>query len=104
MKHTSCRMCSSTNLVQFLNLGSMPPADTFLDQEDGTEDNFPLRVMSCQDCGLVQLDYIVPPEILYCNNYPYDASTAFTAQKHWKNFADETWCVLAENNLVVDIG
>jgi len=82
----------------------MPPADTFLDDEDDTEDNFPLRVMSCQDCGLAQLDYVVPPEILYCNNYPYDASTAFTAQKHWKNFADETWGALAENNLVVDIG
>ena len=99
-------MCSSTDLVKFLDLGSMPPADTFLDHADDPEENFPLRVMSCQNCGLAQLDYVVPPEILYCNNYPYDASTAFTAQKHWKKFADDIWKEVPgiTDDLVVDIG
>lgn len=96
-------MCSSTNLVQFLDLGIMPPADTFLDHADDPEESFPLRVMSCQNCGLAQLDYVVPGEVLYCNNYPYDASTAFTAQKHWQNFADSVWDN-RKDDLVVDIG
>lgn len=99
---TSCRMCDATDLAPFLDLGSQPPADSFLKDADETEERFPLRICSCQSCGLAQLDYVVSPSILYCNDYPYDASTAATACRHWAAFADSFLDV--KDKFVVDIG
>jgi len=105
---TNCRMCDSANLLKFLDLGSMPPADRFLQQNQLTdiEERYPLEVLSCLDCGLAQLSYVVPPEILFCQAYPYEASTTATACQHWAEFAESTWSklLLARNDLVVDIG
>jgi len=95
-------MCGSEELVSFLDLGAQPPADRFLKSKNETEQRFPLIVKSCQSCGLVQLGHVVSPEILYCQDYPYDASTAATAQNHWKEFADSIEC--KKGSLVVDIG
>jgi len=101
-----CRMCDSAQLRSYLNLGHMPPADSFLSSKTEVEQRFPLEVKYCKDCGLSQLSYVVDPKILYCNNYPYDASTAKTAQKHWQNFADSICAkrLITKNDLVVDIG
>lgn len=102
----NCRMCDSENLLPFLNLGEMPPADGFLSSANQYERNYPLELLSCRECGLVQLSYVVPGEILYCEDYPYDASTATTAQKHWQEFATSVSKqeALTANDLVVDIG
>lgn len=97
-----CRMCESKDLQPFLNLGYQPPADGFLTSQDEKEFNFPLEVVACKVCGLVQLSYVVPPEALYCNDYPYDASTAKTARDHWHKFAEEV--EVKAGDLVVDIG
>ncbi len=66
-----CRICGS-ELYKFLSLGEMPLANSFLrkDQLSDKEDKFPLDVCLCENCGLVQLDYIVPPDKMF-NNYIY---------------------------------
>jgi SAM-dependent methyltransferase len=104
---TNCRMCDSTNLYKFLDLGSMPPADQFwFASKIQHEQKFPLEVMSCQTCGLAQLSYVVPGGILYCDDYPYEASTTAMARAHWKEFAQSVWDKLpvATEDLVVDVG
>jgi SAM-dependent methyltransferase len=60
----------------------------------------------CDDCGLVQLNYVVPPEILYCNDYPYESSTTSAGRRHWGEFAETTknMLVLGASDLVIDIG
>lgn len=104
---TKCRMCKSPNLYRILDLGACPPADQFLTSEElHTEASYPLELMTCFDCGLFQLSYVVPPEILYCKNYPYEASTTATARAHWKQFADDVSSEqeLKPSDLVVDFG
>ena len=103
---TKCRMCGSGALELFLDLGDQPPADNFLKTEDEEERCYPLQALSCRTCGLIQLSYVVSGEELYCKDYPYDASTAFTARRHWDQFAQATWKDLGckKNDLVVDIG
>ena len=68
----SCRMCHASPLVPYLDLGTCPPSDQFLspDRLDQPDTHYPLRVALCGKCGLSQLDYVVPPEILYCDEYP----------------------------------
>jgi SAM-dependent methyltransferase len=105
---SKCRMCDGAKLHKFLDLGKTPPADQFLfeTQLPNIEDVFPLEVVVCDDCGLVQLNYVVPPEILYCNEYPYESSTTFAGRRHWSEFAETTKGMLGlgVSDLVIDIG
>jgi SAM-dependent methyltransferase len=92
----------------FLDLGYTPPADQFLRKEQLKEPEtyYPLRVAVCDDCGLIQLDHVVSPEVLYKHDYPYESSITNTGQKHWKEFADtvSNLLQLKKDDLVVDIG
>jgi len=103
-----CRMCGGERLARFLDLGEMPPADQFLHKHQLGEhrDSYPLQVALCEDCGLIQLNYVVPPEILYCDDYPYESSTTSAGRRHWSEFARTTTRLLGltSNDLVVDIG
>src|SRR3990167_7465984 len=85
----NCRMCGSSNLEEYLDLGFTPPADQFLRKEQLAEPEtyYPLRVVLCKDCGLSQLDFVVSPEILYRHDYPYESSITKTGQRHWAEFA-----------------
>jgi len=103
-----CRMCQSRNLYKFLDLGFTPPADQFRrkDQLREPETYYPLEVYMCEDCGLAQLGYVVSPEILYRNDYPYESSTTKAGREHWTKFAKRVvqFLGLKRDELVVDIG
>src|SRR5688500_12800123 len=85
----NCRMCSSTRLRQFLDMGFAPLADGFLrpDQLLEPETHYPLKVAQCEDCGLAQLTYVVSPEVLYRHDYPYESSITQAGREHWAEFA-----------------
>ncbi|MDA2932744.1 class I SAM-dependent methyltransferase [Acidobacteria bacterium AH-259-D05] len=101
-------MCKKDQLFEFLDLGSMPPADQFRrrDQLQQPDVYYPLKVLLCDNCGLVQLDYVVSPEVLYRNDYPYEASITQSGREHWAEFAKITAeeLQLGGDDLVVDIG
>lgn len=101
-------MCNSLELVQFLDLGFTPPADQFLRKEQLREPEiyYPLPVVMCSGCGLVQLSHVVSPEILYRHDYPYESSITRTGRNHWSEFANTTVkrLGLGPDDLVVDIG
>lgn len=92
----------------FLDLGFTPPADQFLrkDQINEPETYYPLRVVSCRDCGLIQLSHVVSPEVLYRHDYPYESSITMTGRLHWAEFAKSVTkrFALSLNDLVIDIG
>jgi len=104
----SCRMCKSEDLKQFLDLGFTPPADQFLRKEQLNEPevHYPLQVMVCQNCGLIQLSYIVSPEVLFRHDYPYESSITKTGHLHWDEFAKSVTkrFNLGSNDLVIDVG
>lgn len=103
-----CRMCERGNLYQFLDLGATPLADDFRrpEQLHQPETYFPLQVLMCPDCGLAQLSHVVPREILYRKDYPYEASTTVAGRAHWARLARDIveGLGLAPGELVVDIG
>ena len=104
----TCRMCQGKNLYRFLDLGFTPPADQFKrkDQLKEPEIYYPLEVYMCEDCGLAQLGFVVSPEVLYRNDYPYESSITKTGRKHWASFAQgvvkrlglkkKTWWLISE--------
>ena len=103
-----CRVCHSKDLTKFLDLGFTPPADDFLSPErlKEPETHYPLEVFICNKCSLIQLGYVVPPEILYQNDYPYEMSITKFGVGHFHTFAKEAFSRfgLAKNDLVIDIG
>lgn len=103
----NCRMCESSDLYEFLDLGFSPPADGILNKEEikHPETLFPLKVAQCQNCGLTQLTYVVNPEILYDEKYSYESSITETGKKHYFDMANS---ICSKFNLLgslaVDIG
>ena len=71
-KHTNCRICNSTNMEVYLDLGMLPIANNLETTEELARNSkrFPLQVMLCKDCGLSQLSVVVDPEELF-NYYTY---------------------------------
>jgi len=107
LKLESCRICKNKKLKTILDLGEMPLANAFLDEDQlGREEFFyPLRVVWCESCGLLQIDEIVPPEILF-RNYVYVSGTSEALRKHFEGLATEVVnnFNLNSESLVVDIG
>jgi SAM-dependent methyltransferase len=97
----NCRSCGSSHLEVVLDLGMSPLADRLLtaDQLRDPEPKYPLRLVFCHDCSLVQIDHTVAPEELFCNDYPYFSSVSDALQVHTiANVKD----ILARRNLSPD--
>lgn len=78
-----CRLCESTDLHLILDLGSTALANRFLraDQVREPEPRYPLRLCMCPECGLVQIDETVPPEVLFAD-YIYVSGTSDLIHRH----------------------
>ncbi|MBA2353754.1 MAG: class I SAM-dependent methyltransferase [Acidobacteria bacterium] len=58
-----------------LDLGLTPLANSIVREADAPHERFPLKVVGCQDCSLVQLTDLVPPERLF-RTYTYFSSNS----------------------------
>jgi hypothetical protein len=107
-KVVQCRMCGSGRLEEILNLGHHPPSNGLLTQEALTnpETHYPLSLLLCTNCGLVQLSYVVSKEVLFGESYPYDTSASRTLTEHFGTLASglKERFLLNDHNLAVDIG
>lgn len=83
VKETRCRSCGSTNLRPVLNLGRTPLANSLLTEEElaQPEPTYPLELVFCPDCTLVQINETVPPEQLF-SEYLYFSSFSDTMLHH----------------------
>lgn len=108
VKHRhDCRVCRGSRLTKVLSFGTTPLANAFVTraQQHEPELFFPLSVSLCRDCGLLQLQDIVSPTVLF-THYFYASSTSPVFRAHFEEFA--TAAVkrfeLASQALIVDIG
>lgn len=74
-KVTSCRSCGSAELRGVLELGATPVANALVDPASGASDpTFPLEIVFCAECTLVQLGYALAAEDIFDDDYPYYSS------------------------------
>lgn len=103
----NCRACKSKDLETILSLHNSPLANSFLKNNElkKKELRFPLVLVFCKDCNLVQLSHIVSPDIMF-RNYLYVSSTSSVFIKHFEEFAHEVYSKLKlkKSDFVVDIG
>jgi SAM-dependent methyltransferase len=78
-----CRACGGDRVPLVLSLGRTPLANALLtaDQLEGVEDTYPLDVVFCEDCALVQITETVPPARLF-SDYAYFSSFSDTMLRH----------------------
>jgi SAM-dependent methyltransferase len=90
-----------------LSLGTTPLADAFRrkDQLSQAEPVFPLNAVFCSGCSLVQLLETVPPETLFCQDYPYYSSFSPALLRHARENAFDLIdsCLLDGSSLVVEL-
>jgi SAM-dependent methyltransferase len=81
---TTCRICHSPEIQPVLSLGTTPLADALRQKEQllQAESKFPLNVAFCPHCSLVQLLETVPPDVLFCQDYPYYSSFSPALLQH----------------------
>lgn len=104
---SACASCGHQPLVPILDLGMMPLANAFVCEKDRTnkEPHFPLRVVFCEQCVLLQLQDVINPENLF-RKYEYLTSASAPLIQHFENLgvsvADEF--IHSPDDLIIDIG
>jgi SAM-dependent methyltransferase len=80
----NCRHCGTPLTIPFIDLGVAPPSNAYLTAEDlrAPERWYPLRVMVCSNCWLVQTEDYACAEELFRPDYAYFSSTSSTWLKH----------------------
>jgi hypothetical protein len=81
-----CRVCESTELRKYLDLGSHPLANALLQSKDSLIKNYPVQVFFCEECSLSQLSVVVDPAVMY-SDYPYHSSVSQTFKAHCREMA-----------------
>jgi len=103
----TCRLCGSHKLDTVLQLQPTPPANEFVtpDRAAEAQQEFPLYLSQCGDCGHVQLPVVVAPDILF-SNYVYVSGTNQSFVRHFSDYALDMVARfgLKPGDLVVDIG
>ncbi len=87
----SCRHCSAKLGLELIDLGSSPPSNAYLTPEMllAPEKYFPLRIMVCEKCWLVQtLDFAQADE-LFSSEYAYFSSFSTTWLQHAERYVAE---------------
>lgn len=106
-RRATCRICNGTNLVQVLDLGSMPPANAYLKKDALTkpEGSFPLALHFCKTCSLAQVLDVVNPEVLF-KDYHFLTGASAPSVKHFDEYANGVIkpFITSKDDLVVDIG
>jgi SAM-dependent methyltransferase len=87
----SCRVCGEPRqrLCSILDLGETPLANRLLrpEQLDEPEPRYPLELVLCPKCSLLQITETVPPEVLF-REYLYCSSFSDTMLEHARTIAE----------------
>src|SRR6185312_2161058 len=102
-----CRHCATPLHDVFLDLGSAPPSNAFLtaDALGASETWFPLKLFTCGNCRLVQVDEVQSHAELFAPNYVYYSSFSRSWLAHAERYVEQaaTRLDLDQDSLVMEI-
>jgi SAM-dependent methyltransferase len=81
---SGCRSCGNADLALVLDLGDLPLSDGLWRPGDDRNDEarYPLTLVRCTACSLVQILETVEPRTLYPEDYPYFSSYSDALVEH----------------------
>ena len=102
-----CRHCKTELELEFLDLGNAPPSNAYLNKEDlrKPEITYPLRILTCTNCWLVQTEDYTDADELFNDDYAYFSSTSKSWLKHASDYCTmiTNRLGLSDNSFVVEI-
>ena len=102
-----CRHCEAPLQHGFLDLGFAPPSNAYLNADDlyRPEKYYPLRLLVCDACWLVQTEDYAQADDLFGADYAYFSSTSSGWLEHARRYAEQTIeaLELTPKSLVVEV-
>lgn len=102
-----CRHCQNSLQHTFLDLGFAPPSNAYLTSDDlnRPEKYFPLKVMVCEHCWLVQTEDYAQADELFSADYAYFSSTSSSWLDHAKGYVEGVVSQLGlnQNSLIIEV-
>lgn len=103
-----CQICNASNLHIILDLGHQPLCDSLLTRAelDQPEVFYPLRMVWCEKCTAVQIDYCVDGKEVFHPAYPYRSGITKELAEYQVQIARSLIQKynLQSNSLCIDIG
>jgi len=102
----ACRVCRSDRLAEILDFGDLVLTGVFPASREEHVSSGRVRLLLCQECGLVQLGDTFPPAEMYGDNYGYRSGLNASMVAHLERTAHrlEARVGLAPGDRVLDIG
>ena len=92
MFRTNCLICNSRDVLDIMDLGMHPFADTFISKSRThlSEKVYPLIVQLCESCGNIQLSCETAPEERYQDHeYSYTSSNSNYSINYWNKYSKD---------------
>ena len=85
-----CRFCHHKLTHEFIDLVNAPPSNSFLTKKQLSEPEifYPLKLMLCEECWLVQVDEYKKSEEIFNQNYAYFSSYSTSWLEHAKRYVE----------------
>lgn len=103
----NCRFCQQELKYEMVDLGFSPPSNSFLTKAQLLlpEVYYPLKIMVCSKCLLVQVDEFARHDDIFNHDYAYFSSYATSWLQHCEAYAQKmiTSMGLDSQNLVIEI-
>src|SRR3989344_1258914 len=103
---SACRSCTSSRLTAILSLGDLPLANALLTEQklSDVEQTYPLDLVFCRECTLVQITETVSREALF-RDYLYFSSVSDTVLKNARDLVERIIRMrsLTEHSMVLEI-
>jgi 2-polyprenyl-3-methyl-5-hydroxy-6-metoxy-1,4-benzoquinol methylase len=94
---TACGICGHHEFINIIDLGDQPLAER-------ESESYPLSLIQCVNCSLVQLSYMVDNTEVFPKNHPYTTGNTAALRDHFAFLAKRLSFFLRPDDLVVDIG
>lgn len=102
-----CRNCRAPLTDVFLDLGSAPPSNAYLNADalQDPETWFPLKLYTCRHCHLVQVDEVQRHDALFSPEYAYFSSYSRSWLEHAERFVAQATdrLALGPRSLVMEV-
>jgi len=103
----NCRHCRASLKHTFVDLGYAPPSNAYLTESDlnKPETYYPLKVMVCDECWLVQTKDYAQADELFNSDYAYFSSASVYWLAHAKNYVEKMTerLNLSSDSLVIEV-
>jgi SAM-dependent methyltransferase len=103
---TKCRVCESSHLSFLLGLNDQFVNNFVTPGQEQVGVKYPIKLVLCGKCSLVQMLYTAPQELLYNRFYWYRSGVTDTMQEALRDVALDVGALvnLDDNEVVLDIG